>query len=100
MESVVVGLAGRAASWVGGEVATVKAWSRDAHGVVCLLALTTLARQHKQATRRCVACALLVGLLSYCVRVCWVFARNLCLLVSVNKQQASMCLELFLRVVN
>ena len=63
MESVVVGLAGRAASWVGGEVATVKTWSRDAHGVVCLLALTTLARQHKQATRRCVACALLVGLL-------------------------------------
>ena len=27
MESVVVGLTGRAAAWVGGEIATVKTWS-------------------------------------------------------------------------
>ena len=100
MESVVCGLAVRASAWVCGEIATVQTWSRDAHCVVCLLALSTIARQHKQATRRCVACALLVETLSYFVRVCWVFTRNLCLLVSINKQQASMCLELFLRVVN
>ena len=37
MESVVGALAVWAASWVGGEFATVQTWSRDAHGVVCVL---------------------------------------------------------------
>jgi len=61
MESVVGGLAVWASAWVGGEFAAAEAWSRDGHGVVCLLALSTIARQHKQATRRCVACALRVS---------------------------------------
>jgi hypothetical protein len=100
MKSVVCGLAVWASAWVGGEIATVQTWSRDGHGVVCLLALTTLARQHKQATRRCFACVLRVGVVLWWVWVCWIIARNVCLLVGVHKQQASMCLELLLRVVD
>ena len=54
--------------------------------------------QASDSVERCLCFACWVG--SYGLWVWWVFTRNVCLLVVRNKQQASMVLEVLLRVAN
>ena len=99
METVIDGLTVWATAWAGRKFATAETRSRDGHGVVCVLALSTIARQRTQVTRRCFACALRVVTLPYFVRVCWIFARNCVLRVGVSTQHARRCFAWALRAV-
>jgi len=54
--------------------------------------------QASDSVERCLCFACWVG--SYGLWVWWVFTRSVCLLVIGNKQQASMVLEVLLRVAN
>ncbi len=99
MKTVVDDLAVWATAWTCCEFAATETRSRDGHGVVCVLALSTIARQRTQVTRRCFACALRVVTLPYSVRVCWIFARNCVLRVGVSTQHARRCFAWALRAV-